>query len=68
MDQEQGSRRSPDALAVQTMVTERTVSGTEIRETMATGDDTWRASVPDATRRVIDDTKGVARMQSLWTE
>jgi nicotinamide-nucleotide adenylyltransferase len=53
---------------VQTITAERTVSGTDIRDAMATSNDTWRASVPEAVATVVDDIDGVRRVRSLWTE
>jgi nicotinamide-nucleotide adenylyltransferase len=53
---------------VQTITAERTVSGTGIREAIATDDNTWRASVPDVVATVVDDIDGVERVRSLWTE
>ena len=53
---------------VQTVTAERTVSGTRIREAMATGDDMWRTSIPSTVEEMIDDIDGVERVRSLWTE
>jgi nicotinamide-nucleotide adenylyltransferase len=44
----------------------RTVSGTDIREAMASDDDTWRADVPDAAVDVIEDVDGPERVRGLW--
>lgn len=44
----------------------RTVSGVDIREQMARGDDAWRADVPDAVATVVDDVDGVERVGELW--
>jgi nicotinamide-nucleotide adenylyltransferase len=44
----------------------RTISGTDIRERMARGDDSWREDVPDAVARVVDDVNGVERVRDLW--
>ena len=44
----------------------RTISGTDIRERMASGDASWREDVPDAVGRVVDDVHGVGRLRDLW--
>lgn len=51
---------------VRTTRATRRVSGTGLRDAMAVGDDSWRASVPAAVARVVDDIDGVRRVQRLY--
>mgnify|MGYP000023550557 CR=1 FL=1 len=60
---------------VTTIEAERTVSGTAIREVMATPNDRpggttleWRSAVPAPVAAVIDDVGGVERVRSLYSE
>lgn len=51
--------------AVRTKRGTRTVSGTDIREAMAAGDDDWREDVPDAAVSVLDAVDGPRRVRDL---